>query len=138
MSCFDVVFNEDGSATALGRITARDGSGAATGLDGEGNFLQVADVSTITCNVYDLDSDTPDTAIITPTVTVATSVLDTVATTNVLWTKDSIGYNFIHDLPITAFPTGGNMYLVEYKITTAGGTVGFGRYKGIACPAHGS
>lgn len=129
---FDVIWNEDSSATALGRITARDGSGAATGVDGEGNWLQQADISSITCKVFDLDSTTPDTAIATPTVTVSDAVLDTPVTTNVIWTKDTIGYNFIHDLANTNFPTGNHTYRVEYKVTLTGGTVFHAVYQGIA------
>ena len=50
---FKVQWHEDGSATVLGRITARNGSGSATGIAGEGNWLEQADISTITCAVYD-------------------------------------------------------------------------------------
>lgn len=133
---FQVVWNEDGSATALGRVTARSGSGTATGVNGEGNWAQQADLSTITCSVFDLDGVTPDTAITTPTVTIATSILDTVVTTNVIWTKDTTGYNFIHDLGAANFPTGGHCYLVEYKFTYADGTIGWGKYKGEAKPVR--
>lgn len=129
---FYVEWSEDGDATALGRITARNGSGAATGVDGEGNWLQQADVSTITCKVFDLNSATPDTPIATPTVTVSTSVLDTPATTNVIWTKDSTGYNFLHDLAASNFPTGEHWYRVEYTVTLSGGAVFHGVYEGPA------
>ena len=124
---FTGIVREDGSATILGRLVARDGTGAATGVNGEGNFLKVADISTITCAIFDLDSSTPETSISAPDVTVATDVLDTPVTTNVLWTKDTTGYNFLHDLASTSFPIGGRNYVVEYKITTTGGTVGWGR-----------
>lgn len=129
---FNVMWDEDGDATVLGRITARNGTGAATGVDGEGNWLKIADVSTITCKVFDLRSATPSTPITTPTVTVATAVLDTPVTTNVLWTKDSTGYNFLHDLAASNFPTGEHWYRVEYKVTLSGGAVFFGVYEGPA------
>ena len=135
---FEVVWNEDGDATALGRITARDGSGIATGVDGEGNWLQQADISTITCKVFDLDSTTPDTEIATPTVTVATHVLDSPVTTNVIWTLDSTGYNFLHDLAASNFPTGDRTYLVEYKVTLSGGAIFHGVYRGTARPIRGT
>ena len=132
MSHFTVVWNEDGSPTVLGRITARDGTGAATGVDGEGNFLKQADISTITCAIYDRSGTTPEVAISTPTVTISTSVLDTVITANTIWTMDDTGYNFLHDLADTAFPTGGSLYVVEYVVTLTGGAVFHGVFEGIA------
>ena len=55
MSCpFNVFWNEASTNTALVRISSRNGSGAATGIDGEGKFLQQADISTISCRVYNL------------------------------------------------------------------------------------
>lgn len=128
---FHVEFTEDSTAEVLGRWTARNGSGAATGVDGEGNWLQQADLSEILCNIYDIDSD-PDTAHLSPTVTIGNVILDTPVTTSVIWTVDTTGYNFIHELPITAFPTGGNRYVVEYKATLTGGGVFFAQYKGRA------
>lgn len=131
---FEVDWNEDSHATVLARITARDGTGAATSIDGEGNFLKQADISSITCKVFDLDGDTPDTAIFTPTVTISSAVLDTPVTTNVIWTKDVTGYNFQHDLANTNFPIGGRRYRVEYAVTLTGGTVFHAAFTGIAKP----
>ena len=133
-SPFQVVWREDGDATVLARITARDGTGAATGVDGEGNFLKQADITSISCAIFDLDGDDINTAISTPTVTVATHVLDTPVTTAVLWTKDTTGYNFLHDLKGTEFPTGGSRYSVEYKVTLSGGAIFHGVYEGQARP----
>lgn len=132
---FDVIWREDGDATVLGRITARNGTGAATGVAGEGNFLKVADISTITCKIFAGDSTTAATE---PTVTVSTEVLDTVVTTDVLWTKDTIGYNFLHDLAAINFPTGDETYRVEYTATLTGGAVFHGSYKGSARPIRSS
>lgn len=134
-SDFRVKWNEDGSATVLGRITARDGSGSATGVDGEGNWLEQADIDTITYKVFDRDSDTPDTPVVAETsLTVADVMLDTPVTTAVIWTKDTTGYNFIHDIAASVFTTGGHQYEVEYKVTTTGGTVFHGKYRGTATP----
>jgi len=135
---FRVVWNEDSGATILGRITARDATGAATGKDGEGNWLKQQDISTITCKVFDLNGATPDTAIATPTVTITDSVLDTPITTNVIWTVDTIGYNFAHDLAASNFPTGNHTYRVEYKVTLTGGTIFHGVFEGVAQPLRGS
>jgi len=135
---WQVEFHEDESCTVLARLCARDGSGDATGEDGEGNWLEQADFSTITCAVYDVSSDTPNTAIATPTVTIATHVLDTPVTTAVIWTRDTVGYNFAHDLPKTAFPTGNNEYEVVYTFTLTGGTVFHLTLTGQATSVRGS
>ncbi len=135
---FHVDWNEDGDATVLGRLTARNGSGVATSIDGEGNFLQVADIATITCKIFDLDSATPDTEISTPTVTVATEVLDTVVTAQTIWTEDTVGYNFLHDLAGSEFPTGERRYRVEYTVTLTGGAVFHGSYIGPGKPIRSS
>jgi len=135
LKCFSVVWPEDGTATVLGRLTWRSGSGSATGVAGEGNWLQIADVDTITYSAFDLDSSDPDNAFVDGTsVTVATAVLDSPVSTTVLWKKDTTGYNFIHDLPPATFPTGDRRVLVEYKITLTGGEVLWGKYVGTVDP----
>lgn len=131
-----VVFQEDGSATTLGRATARNASGAATGVHGEGKFIKQADVSSITLSVFDLSSATPDTAIATEILTVSAVILNTVVTSNEIWTKDSTGYNFLHDLAASYFPTGNHTYLLEYKFTLTGGVVAWGVYSGPAMPVR--
>lgn len=131
-----VTWNEDGSATVLGRVTARDGSGTATGVRGEGNWLQQADLSSITCSVFDLSSETPDTAIATPTITISSVIVDSPVSTTVLWTEDTTGYNFIVDLAASNFPTGNNVYRVEFKFTTTGSAVFWGIYEGRAVPVR--
>lgn len=132
-SVFAVEWSEDGDATVLGRLTARNGSGSATGVDGEGNWIQQADVSTITCKVFDIEDD--DTEITpAPTVTVSSAILDTPVTTNVIWTEDDVGYNFVHDLAASYFPVGGRRYRVEYTVTLSGGAVFHGIYEGVARP----
>ena len=118
---FPVVWHEDGSCTALARVTARDATGAATGISGEGKWVKQADLSTITCKVFDRSSSTPDTAIATPTVTISSAINDTPVTDGVLWTEDSTGYNFLHDLAHTNFPDGGRKYRVEYIFTPTSG-----------------
>lgn len=132
MSIFQTVWQEDGSCTVLGRLTARDGTGAATGVPGEGNWIKQADMTSITCAVFDRRSTTPDTSITTPSVSVASAIIDTPVTSNTLWTADTTGYNFIHDLGPLNFPTSRHIYLVEYKFTTTGGAVLWGKFCGPA------
>ena len=132
---FAVIWSEDATATCLGRLTARNGTGAATGRAGEGKFLKQADISAITCKVFDLDSATPDTAVATPAVTISSAILDAPDTTDVIWTVDSWGYNFIHDIANTVFTEGNRRYRVEYTVTLSAGlgsAVFHGAYEGQA------
>lgn len=105
---------EDGGATTLARIL---------GLDGD--LIVQADVSTITCLVYDITSAA---SIITPTVTVASAVFDTLQT-DARWSVDTTGFNFSYALPATAFPTGEHDYRIEYKFTPASGAAYFVVYQ---------
>lgn len=125
-----VVWIEDGSAVALGRLASDSGTGDWTGVEGEGNFLKQADIDTITYKVFDRSTTTPDTAILTGTLTLSSVIFDTPVKDKKLWPDDDYGYNFKHTLPTTAFPTGDNVIRVEYKITTVGSAVGWGIYEG--------
>lgn len=141
MITFKIEWNEDGSATVLGRLTARDGTGAATGRKGEGRFLKRADILTINRKVFDLDGGSPD----SPTngvsgedIDIAAVILDTPVTSTEIWTKDSYGYNLIDDLGPTLFPEGGHHYSVEYRVQTTGGFVFHAAYTGPARAVRGS
>lgn len=127
-----VVWREDGDATVLGRVTSRDATGDPTGSPGEGSFLKQADLTSISYAVYDLDSATPTTAVVGSSLTVSAVIVDTPVLTDVLWTLDPYGYNFLHDIAAAAFPTGGHRYRAEYKFTTTGSKVGWAVYEGVA------
>lgn len=122
-------FNEDGSATCLGRLTARDATGVQQPSGRK--LLKQADTSTVSVAVFDLQSSTPDTVTYSASLTVSAVIFDTLQTD---WDVDSVGYNFKHTIPTTAFPTGGHVHRAEYKITTTGGTVMWARYEGPAVP----
>ncbi len=122
--------NEDGSASVLARVVSLDGTGD-TIHDSEGPCLLRADVSSITCRVYDLGTNrgassgteiTP-----APTVSASTSVFDTLRSAGWDTYGDPAGYNFRHDLAPAYFPTGGHWYLIEYVVTTINGAVLYGR-----------
>lgn len=140
MNRFAVEWNEDGDATALGRVTARNGTGAATGIDGEGNFIKQADiaVSGIERKIFDLDGDTPNTPVTTTNPTISTVILDTPVTDNVIWTKDATGYNFRDDIAGSNFPEGSRRYRIEYKFTLTGDAIFHGVYEGTTKPIRGS
>lgn len=135
---YKVDWNEDGDCTVLARVTARNGTGLATGIVGEGNWIKQADLSTITCKVFDLSSATPDTPITTPTVTIASAILDAPVTATTLWEQDDTGYNFLHDLAAANFPTGDHRYLVEYEFTLTGGAKFHLVLDGVAKPVRGT
>jgi hypothetical protein len=121
-------FSEDGSATLLGRVTARDGTG--TQMASGRNLLKQADLSSISISIFDLSSDTPTTAVSGPTVlTISSVIFDTLQTT---WDVDSIGFNFKTDIASTVFSTGDHVYRAIVKWTTTGSTVAWGRWTGPA------
>lgn len=122
MATVKAQWNEDGTATCLARLTARDATGSWTGVPGEGNFLKQADLSSITYSTFDRSSSTPNTAIVdAATVTISTAIQDTPVMTSVLWVVDTYGHNFVFDVPYTCFPTGGHVYDVEFMAITTGG-----------------
>ncbi len=88
-----------------------------------GAYITVAGLSTITYTVYDLSSDTPGTPISGPTgiTPISSVVLDVPQVDPVRWKLDETGYNFIHTLPSTAFPTADHHYAVSYLFTPTGG-----------------
>lgn len=100
-------------ATFQARLAHKDASGSS--IADEGNAIQQADVASIACNVYNLDSSTPTTAVATPTVTVGTSILDTL-TDDEVWTVDSIGRNFVHSVAGSVFATA-NLFRIVYAAT---------------------
>lgn len=129
---FEVDWREDGTATVLARLTARNGSGSATGVPGEGKWVQQADLSTITYRAFDESDDDTEITSGATSVTISSAVIDTPVTSTQIWTRDTVGYNFLHDLPPATFPTGGHVVRVEYKFTFADGTVGWAVFRGEA------
>ncbi len=132
-----VTWQEDGSATALARVCARDATGAATGVSGEGNWVKQADMSPTTCKIFDRSSATPD-AVVSSPVIAAGAILNTPVADGLIWDVDPVGYNFLVDLAGTNFPIGGHKYLVEFYFTTTGGSTWCIPYEGVASPVVGS
>jgi hypothetical protein len=108
---------KNGSATLLARIVGPDGE----------NVLQ-GDINSITCTVYLLDDQNPDSRTevaehANVTLSVADVVFDALQL-DLSWTVDAIGYNFRHVLDVSehqAFAVSGRRYLVEYQLTPAVG-----------------
>lgn len=95
-----------------------------------GVAITQASLTSITCSVYNLATET---SIATPTVTISTSVFDTLQT-DARWTFDPTGYNFRFEVAASAFaspnvihivhfifdPTSGENYGVGFEVTTKG------------------
>lgn len=80
---------EDSGVTLMARVVGSDG-----------NNLTQAATTAITCKVYDGSG----TNTLSPTVTVASAIFDTLQT-DARWTADATGYNFRFEVPATAFPS---------------------------------
>jgi hypothetical protein len=98
---------EDATAVMLARL-----------LGADGDEVVQADISSIACKVF----DSSGVQIVAPSIVVSSVIYETLQTGSE-WTVDSLGYNFRHALPTTAFPTGGETYIVEYVFTAADGSV---------------
>jgi hypothetical protein len=88
------------------------------GGDGETDFTG-GDVTNVTLNVYDLDSDTPNTAVYTNSNVTSAVVALQIGSG---WTKDDVGFNFRHWLSVANVGAsninGGHTYALEYTLTT--------------------
>lgn len=103
--------NEGSGADYLARVRIWDASNA-----------QQADITTITYATYDLDSDAPESAVGSGSLTVSNVIFDTLQT-GAEWTRDSTGYNFKHSLAPSDLPNGGHRFRVVYTFTPGTGEV---------------
>jgi hypothetical protein len=106
---------KNGSATLLARIVGAQGASVLPG-----------DINAIKYTVYLLDDQNPDSrTAVAQHVGVSLSaaeVLFATLQTDPMWTVDAIGYNFRHQLDVSAHPAfaiAGRRYLVEYQLTPA-------------------
>jgi len=116
---------KNGSATLLARVV-----GAA------GAAVTQTDIASAKYSIYLLDDDDPDSQ--TPvaghsgvSLTVSAVIFDTLQT-DALWTKDTIGYNFMHVLEVAAhaaFAVAGRTYRIVYELTPAAGQVILVRFR---------
>ena len=98
---------EDGAVVLMRRIQNASGT----------NITQ-ASLTGITYSVWEEGNAT---AIVTSTaVTVADVIFDTLQTPSI-WTEDTTGYNFRHDVASTCMPTGNRWYRFEYSFDPTSG-----------------
>lgn len=101
--------SEGADATVVARIVTADGTD-----------LQQADLTgtsgqEIAYSVFDLDGDTPGTAIATGTLNKTAVVFDTLQTDGWWNNEDEFGYNFRHTIANTELPGGGHRARIEYS-----------------------
>jgi hypothetical protein len=116
---------KNGSATLLARVVGAGGVPVTR-----------ADVASIKYTVYLLDDQDPDqqTAVAGHAgvpLAVADVVYDT-PQTGPLWTRDTIGYNLMHVLDVSAhqaFATAGRSYRIVYELTPSSGQVILVRFR---------
>lgn len=98
---------EDSSVTYLARL-----------INYDGEPIQVADVTSITCRVCAMSD--PSTHTSAPAVVVADSVFSSLQTDS-RWDVDNQGYNFRHALAASSFPSPDAVYRIEYTLTMVAG-----------------
>ena len=92
----------------------------------DGTQLLQADVtgSTVSFTVYYLDGGAPTTSVATGTVTVSSSVFDTLQTDGYWDGLDDTGYNFRHTMPAANLANGAGRYRIDYlAVTTSFNTI---------------
>ena len=108
---------KNGSAVLLARI-----------VDGAGENVQQSGIASIKYSIYELDSCRPDNLVVVTghndvSLNVSGVIFDSLQTGG-LWTVDDVGYNFRHEIDVSAteaFPKAGVQYQVRYKLTPTAG-----------------
>lgn len=119
-----VVF-KNGTATLMARVVGADAA-----------VINQADISSVSYSIYQLDESNPDalTAISGHDAQALTvnDVLFNSLQLDALWTTDTVGYNFRHEIDISsdqAFTVAGPYYQVRYELTPTTGQVIVFRFK---------
>lgn len=108
---------KNGSAILMARI-----------VDAAGANVQQAGISAIEYSIYELDPCRPDNLVVVAghdsvSLVVANVVFNALQTGG-LWTVDSVGYNFRHEIDVgssEAFPKAGTQYQVRYEMAPTTG-----------------
>jgi len=116
---FKSSFTEDSNSLNLARLTQ-----LATSPDEEGTPLVQADLTEIKYWAYSGDE------VVSGHDEVTLDVSDVIFDTLQGWAKDSVGYNFRHNVAATAFPSGNVIGSIIYKFTNTDGDVMHLEFKG--------
>jgi hypothetical protein len=108
---------KNGSAVLMARI-----------VDSEGENVQQLGISSIQYSVFELDPCQPDNLSVVAghdgvSLTIGDVIFDSLQTGG-LWTVDQVGFNFRHEIDVSAseaFPKAGVQYQVRYELTPTTG-----------------
>ena len=112
-----------GSSTNMARI-----------IGVSGNAVTRADIATITYSLYSYNKYSGERTVVTNHDTVSLTVHDVIYDAlqkDALWTVDTTGYNFRHELDVStnaAFASTGN-YLLEYRLQPISGQIIIVRFR---------
>jgi hypothetical protein len=87
----------------------------------DGELVTQDSLASITYKIFDIAGPQPDRILSQGNLVIADVVSDHLKLDH-RWTQDNIGFNFVHTLPGTAFPTGITTLFLEYAFTPTGGT----------------
>jgi len=114
--------------SAIGVITGVSTAGGAVTCFGRvygnaGTAITQASLSSITYKVNRIaaDHDRTETETADGTVTISSSVFDSLQTSDPRWTKDSTGYNFRVVIPASAFLVGDLRHRIDFLFTPVSG-----------------
>lgn len=117
---------EDATAIVMARIEDRP-----LAPNTRGTPLVQADIASIVYSVYDITTDGAESVVAghnAQSLSAASVIFDSLQG----WHVDGVGHNFRTTIAATAFPTGGNKYRIEVKVTHVDGRVGHVRWEGPA------
>jgi len=104
---YPVTAFEDSGISLMARVVGHDAA----------NVTQ----SVVSSIVYSVIDNSDNSIIVDAATLQKTDIIFDALQTDARWTIDSTGYNFRHDLPASALPTGNTTYRIEYKITPTSG-----------------
>ncbi len=88
-----------------------------------GTLITQASISSIAYYVYTVTNLGVETSVGSGSLTVSTSIYDTLQTTDPRWTKDTTGYNFAATIPASLWTGGGLKNRISVKFTPVSGEV---------------
>lgn len=112
------VVDAEGSVTILARIAKIKGE-----FGDDGQWLAPDHIDELEYTIYDRETEEAVEGHDGVEITVADAIEAALVTTEPLWTKDTIGFNFIHkpkSVTGMPFPVKGTQYVLKYVFTPAG------------------